>query len=140
MPLYEHRCRECSLEWLEEYSLEDFEKNAELTCPECESEDTFRCVTTSACIHFKGSGWSPDGYSKENPLGTWGNQLKVYDRKEDHDREAAGQERVRVKKRMKKQNEAIKKTMGVDATIGEAEAERKMSAAVDKKLGRKREV
>jgi hypothetical protein len=128
---YEHHCRTCDLYWLEEYPLEQFDNNRYLSCPECESEDTHRCVTDSAAIHFVGPGWSPDGYYKSQALDKYKKTgIKVYDRKEDHDREVAGQTREAELRRLKIENEVAKKTMGPDAAITQEEADRRIAKKV----------
>ena len=133
---YEHHCYACDLYWIEEYPLADFDKNKHLTCPECSSNGTHRCVTDSAAVHFIGPGWSPDGYYKSQALDRYKDTgVKVYDRKEDHDRDVAGQTREAELKRLKRENEIAKKTMGPDAAITEAEAERRISKKVKERVG-----
>jgi putative FmdB family regulatory protein len=69
MPRYEHHCNACDLDWLEDYSFTD---DPPTSCPECESEDMYRCVTTSGAIIFKGGGWSPEGYNKHTAYDKYG--------------------------------------------------------------------
>ena len=87
---YEFKCRDCGYEWLEEYTAEDCPRGG-LQCFDCGGKDTYRCVTTAAAVHFKGPGWSPDGYNKQKPLEKWGKRLTLYDRKEDRDRVLRGE-------------------------------------------------
>lgn len=132
MPMYEHHCRDCDLDWLEQYGINDDPPD---TCPECESTDVYRCVTTSGAIHFKGAGWSPDGYSKDRALEKYKNTgIKVYDRKEDHDREVKGQAEQRELARLKRMDEAAKKTLGPDAGVTQAEADRKIKKAGEERV------
>lgn len=134
MPMYRHECRECSLVWEEEYSLAVFDHykkhGLNFTCPECEGDDTYRHVTDAGAIIFKGPGWSPDGYSKDRGLETYkGQGIKIYDRKEDHDREVAGQAREAELRRLKRMDEAAKRTLGPDAGVKQDEADRKIKKA-----------
>jgi putative FmdB family regulatory protein len=129
MPRYEHHCRVCELDWEEDYGLSDPVSD---TCPECGSQDMYRCVTTSGAIHFKGAGWSEDGYYKNAALDTHKGRLKLYDRKEDYNREAKGEAREITKRKLMQQNEVIKRTLGHSSVIKEAEAERKIKKAEDK--------
>jgi len=92
----------------------------------------YRCVTTSGSIHFKGVGWSFDGYYKDAPLDTHKGRLKLYDRKEDFEREARGEAEENTRRKLMRQNESIKRTLGHKATIGEAEADKKIKAAGEK--------
>lgn len=127
--IYEHCCRDCGLEWEEEYKLTDPVSD---TCPECGSQDMYRCVTTSGSIHFKGAGWASDGYYKNAPLDSHKGRLKLYDRKEDYQREAVGEAKEKEKRKLIRQNEVIKRTLGHGAVIKEAEAEKKIKKAADK--------
>lgn len=127
MAIYEHHCRDCDLDWLEQYSVHDDPPD---TCPECESNDVYRCVTDSGAVFFKGPGWSPDGYYKHAALDKYkGTGIKVYDRKEDHDREVAGQAREAELRKLKRLDEAAKRTLGPDAGVTQAEADAKVKAA-----------
>lgn len=127
--IYEHHCRSCGLYWLEEYSLKDLPPD---TCPECESNDVFRCVTDSGVIHFKGAGWSPDGYYKNAPLDAWKGRLKLYDREEDYRREKVGEAVEAEKRKLKRQDRIAKRILGYDSRVTEAEAERKIKKAKEK--------
>jgi putative FmdB family regulatory protein len=127
MPVYEHHCRACDLDWLEEYSVND---DPPTDCVECGSTDMYRCVTTSGAIQFKGPGWSPDGYSKDRALEKYKNQgIKIYDRREDHDREVKGQAEAAELRRLKRLDQAAKKAFGPDAGVSQNEAEAKMKKA-----------
>ena len=127
MPLYEHQCRNCDLNWLEEYSIHDDPPD---TCPECESTDCYRCVTDSGAVFFKGPGWSPDGYYKQTALDKYKDQgIKVYDRKEDHDREVSGQARELEKRKLKRLDEVAKRTLGPDAGVTQDQADRAIHKA-----------
>ena len=127
--LYEHHCRDCELDWEENYGLHD---PVSTTCPECGSINMYRCVTTSGAIHFKGAGWASDGYYKNAPLDSHKGRLKLYDRKEDYLREAKGEAREITRRKLMRQNEVIKKTLGHGAVIKETEAENKMKKAEEK--------
>ncbi len=132
MPTYEHHCRECNLYWEEEYSTKDLPPD---TCPQCEGLDVYRCVSDAGAIHFKGAGWSPDGYYKNKSYDihkAQGKDIKLYDRKEDIDRDMRGEAMVREKKRLLKQNEAAKRHLGPDAAVTASEAETKIKAAGEK--------
>ena len=134
MPVYEHHCRACETEWLEEYSIATFDfykaEGRNVTCVKCESDDTYRCVTTSGAIQFKGPGWSPDGYSKDRSLEKYKDQgIEIYDRREDHDRVVKGQAEAAELRRLKRLDEAAKKTLGADAGVTQSEADAKVKAA-----------
>jgi len=134
MPVYEHHCRDCDVEWLEEYSLATYEfyvgRGRNVTCVGCESHNTYRCVTTSGAIQFKGPGWSPDGYSKDTALEKYKDTgIKIYDRREDHDREVKGQAEAAELARLKRLDAAGKKFLGSDAGVTQREADAKVTAA-----------
>lgn len=134
MPVYEHHCRACDTDWLEEYSLEVYEfyksEDRDLACVACKSEDTYRCVTTSGSIQFKGPGWSPDGYSKDRSLEKYKDQgIEIYDRREDHDRVVKGRAEAAELRRLKHLDAAAKKTLGADAGVTQSEADAKVKAA-----------
>ena len=133
---YEHVCNDCGFEWLMEHALEELEENRHLPCPDCDGEDTFIAVTTSAAIHFKGPGWSPQGYSKTVPLENLAKQIPVttFNSKEDHDRVMKAEAREAELKRLKKENEAAKKALGPDAAVTQKEADRRISKAERKAL------
>jgi putative FmdB family regulatory protein len=127
MPVYEHHCNSCDLDWLEEYSFKD---DPPETCPECESTDCYRCVTTSGTIIFKGGGWSPEGYNKHSYLDKYKDQgVKIYDRKEDHDREKKGEAEAAELKKLKHLDEVAKRTLGPDAGVTQAEADKAIKKA-----------
>ena len=125
---YEHHCRACDLRWAEEYSIHD---DPPSSCPECRSADCYRMMGTPAFV-LKGAGWASDGYYKNAPLDAWKGRIKLYDRKEDYDRETEGEARLKEKNKLKAQNEAIKRTLGYDAQIREREASVKIDKAVKK--------
>jgi putative FmdB family regulatory protein len=132
MAIYEHACRDCSTEWEVEYSIHD--ERPTLPCPKCGSSDTYRCVTTSRAVHFKGAGWSGDGYYKYNAYDqhkSEGKAVKLYDNREDIAREIKGEKAAAVKKRLKKEDELAKKYMGPDAALTEAKANARIKKAVD---------
>lgn len=131
MPLYRHTCRACGLDWDENYSIHD---DPPETCPECESDDCYRNVTTSGCILFKGGGWSPEGYNKEGYLEKYGKDVKVYDRKEDHDREAKGEARAAELKKQKHLDRVSKKVFGPDAGVTQEQADAAVKKAGDERL------
>lgn len=119
--LYEHSCRECDLTWAEHYSIHD---DPPTDCPECGSEDVYRHVTTAGCIIFKGGGWSPEGYNKEGYLDKYKDHgVKVYDRKEDHDREVKGEAEAAELAKQKRLDRASKRAFGPDAGVTQGEAE-----------------
>lgn len=126
---YEHHCNGCGIDWAEEYSIKE---DPPSTCPECASRDVYRHIGCPA-FTLKGAGWASDGYHKNAPLETWKGKLKLYDRKDDYVREAVGEEEARMTRQLRAQNEAIKRTLGVDATIGEREAKMKINEAGEKK-------
>ena len=102
---------------------------------ECESEDTYRCVTDSGAIHFKGAGWSPDGYYKNqayDQLQREGKKVTLYDRREDLQRVMKGEKAEAMKKRLKREDELAKRYMGPDAAMSQEKADKRIKAAVDK--------
>ena len=126
---YVHECRDCSHVWELSYGLND---EIPAYCPSCGGMSVFRQVTTSGAIHFKGHGWSPTGYSKFSAyekLKKQGQQVTRYDTKEDHDREAKGEAEAAELKRLKKLDAAAKRTLGRDAGLSQAEADRKVKKA-----------
>lgn len=129
MPRYEHACRACKGGWFESYSIHDTPPKV---CPECGSEEVFRVLGTPAFV-LKGSGWAYDGYHKNAPLEeAWKGRLKLYDNKEDYVRERVGEAKELERRKLKKQNEVIKRTLNYDSRITESEAERKIRAAGEK--------
>lgn len=130
MTLYEHNCRDCGKEWLEEHSIHEVEKYRQASCPGCESVDTFIAVTTAGAVHFKGAGWSPDGYNKYKAYDSYkGQGLEVFDRKEDLQRVNRGEAEQRELKKLKHLDRVAKRTLGPDAGVKQYEAERKIKAA-----------
>lgn len=139
MPIYEHNCRQCNIEWEEEYSLDVFEAyriaGKNLACPKCKSRNTYRSVTTSGAVHFKGAGWSPDGYYKNQAYDTHkaeGKSVQLYDRKEDIERDLKGEAAVREKGKLKKEDAAARRHLSPDAGLTQDEADKRIQAAVDK--------
>lgn len=130
--VYEHTCRECDLIWEEDYSVHDDPPDE---CPECGSDDVYRHVTTSGVVVFKGAGWSPTGYSKHTAYEQHkaeGKSVKLYDRKEDIERDMRGEAGERELAKLKKQDAAAKRHLGPDAAVTQVEADRKIQAAKDK--------
>jgi putative FmdB family regulatory protein len=127
MPRYEHSCRECDLTWAEDYSIHDDPPD---TCPECESNDVYRHVTSSGAVIFKGGGWSPQGYSKHTAWEKYGRgQVKLYDRKEDCDREMRGEAELAETRKLKHEDAAAKRILGPDAGVKQHEAEKRIKKA-----------
>lgn len=136
MPRYEHTCRTCSIEWEEDYGVND---DPPTDCPECGSTDVYRNVTTSGAVHFKGAGWSPDGYYKNGAYDKHkaeGKSVKLYDRKEDIDRDMRGEAEQAEKQRLLKVDRAARKHMSPDAGLTQAEADVKIKAAGEKAVNR----
>jgi len=136
MPAYRHTCRACEIDWDEIYSIHD-EPPGE--CPECGSDDVYRNVTTSGAVHFKGAGWSPDGYYKNGAYDAHkaqGKSVKLYDRKEDIDRDIRGEAELAEKDRLKKVDAAARRHMSPDAGLSQAEADVKIKAAGQKAIDR----
>jgi len=140
--IYEHECRDCNLEWQEEYSLETFdvlkarekETGEGISCPDCESTNTFRHVNYIP-VHFKGGGWSPQGYYQYEAYDTLqaqGKKITLYDRKEDLDRVMEGEKRQRIIRRMKREDEIAKRTLGPDAAFTEKRAEKALAKRMKK--------
>lgn len=139
MPVYEHECRSCEQSWLEDYDLAKcewlMEHKVNLPCVHCESNDTYRCVTDSGAVHFKGAGWSPDGYSKDQAyeqLKKEGKDVTIYERKEDLERVMKGEKAVATKARLKREDELAKKYLGADAALTQDKADKRIKDAVDK--------
>lgn len=139
-PIYEHSCRDCKQDWLEEYTLDQFDwlktNGIDLACVHCNSENTFRCVSRVP-VHFKGGGvgWADNGYYKYEAYDQHqreGKKVEVYERKEDIERVMKGEKREAVKARLKQENELAKKYFGPDAGMTEAQAEKRIRRAVDK--------
>jgi predicted nucleic acid-binding Zn ribbon protein len=134
MPLYRHECRECEKVWDEEYTLKmyDILKLActPLACPDCGGADTFRQVTTSGCVIFKGGGWSPEGYNKHTCYDSYDN-VEIFDRKEDHDRVVKGEARQAELAKQKKLDAASKRCFGADAGVKQDEADAAIKKAGD---------
>ena len=139
MPVYEHECRSCEQPWLEDYDLVTFDRlkklDVTLPCVHCGSNDTYRCVTDSGAVHFKGSGWSPDGYSKDQAyeqLKKEGKDVTIYERKEDIERVMKGEKAEATKARLKREDELAKKYLGADSALTQEKADKRIQAAVDK--------
>jgi putative FmdB family regulatory protein len=136
MPAYRHTCRACEIDWDEIYSIHD---EPPTECPECGSDDVYRNVTTSGAVHFKGSGWSPDGYYNYNAYDKHkaeGKSVKLYDRKEDLDRDMRGEAEHHEKQRLLKVDRAARRHMSPDAGLTQAEADKKIKAAGDKAVSK----
>lgn len=138
MPVYEHACRDCGEEWLEDYSLDTYdwlkEHDINLECPSCGSDDTHRCIS-SVPTHFKGAGWSPTGYYKYQPyddLQADGKKVTLFEDKADLDRVQQGEKKQRILKRMKREDELAKRHLGPDAAFTEKRAD----AALKKRMAR----
>jgi predicted nucleic acid-binding Zn ribbon protein len=140
MPLYEHACRSCDKEWLEEYTLEQYDwlkKNSiNLSCPACESEDTFRCIN-HVPVHFKGGGvgWADNGYYQYHAYDSHvaqGKKVEIYERKEDIERVMKGERREAMKARLKREDELAKRHFGPDAAMTDAQAKKRIDAAAEK--------
>jgi predicted nucleic acid-binding Zn ribbon protein len=145
MPIYRHTCRDCELDWDEDYSLAEFDdykaRGVSLSCPDCKSVDTYRNVTTSKCVIFKGGGvgWCDDGYYNYGAYDKHkaeGKSVKLYDRKEDIDREMRGEAELAEKNRLKKVDAAARRHMSPDAGLTQAEADVKIKAAGQKAIDR----
>lgn len=139
MPIYAHQCRTCDFEWQETYSLKTYdwfkENNRNLSCPDCEGDDTYRCVTDSGVVVFKGAGWSPDGYYKNHAYDQHvkeGKSVTIYDRREDLQRVMKGEKAEAMKARLKKEDRLAKRHIGPDAAMTQAQADKRIKAAVDK--------
>jgi putative FmdB family regulatory protein len=136
MPIYRHTCRSCETDWDEEYSIHD---DPPRQCPVCEDYDVYRNVTTSGAVHFKGAGWSPDGYYKNGAYDSHvaeGKSVKLYDRKEDIDRDMRGEAEASEKKRLLKVDRAARRHMSPDAGLTQAEADVKIKDAGEKAVNR----
>jgi predicted nucleic acid-binding Zn ribbon protein len=143
MPIYRHTCRDCKIDWDEEYGLRTYEwlkkRKENLVCPECGHLDTYRNVTTAGCVVFKGGGWSPDGYYKNGAYDKHvaeGKSVKLYDRKEDIDRDMKGEAEAAEKERLKKVDSAARRHMSPDAGLTQDEADVKIKAAGERALNR----
>jgi predicted nucleic acid-binding Zn ribbon protein len=138
MPVYEHACKECDYAWIEEYSLELFawmkKHRYTLQCPSCTSSDTFRCINRVA-THFKGGGWSKDGYYKYeayDQLQREGKKVDRFERKEDLERVMKGERAEAAKARLLKEDVAAKRAFGPDVALTDAQAQRRIQKEVDK--------
>lgn len=132
---YEHECRACGLAWLETYSLAAFEENAELQCPECTSYDTYRCIGSKGfTLAGGGVGWADQGYYGNSAYDSYkevGQDVKLYDRKEDIERELKGERAANEHRKLKYRHELEKKIYG-KSTITEESAKKKIKDTVDK--------
>lgn len=142
MPIYEHECRDCELEWQEQYSLDYYDKlkaheketGEGLGCPDCYSTNTYRHVGHIP-VHFKGGGWSPQGYYKYeayDQLQSEGKKVTLYEDKAEMDRVMEGEKKQRVIKRMKREDELAKKYLGPDAAFTEKRAEKALRKRMKK--------
>lgn len=143
MPRYRHTCRDCEVEWDEDYSVAEcsrlMDAGENLACPDCESTDTYRQVTDAGAVHFKGAGWSPDGYSKTRAYEqhvSEGKSVKLYDRKEDIDRDIRGEAELVEKAKLKRVDALARKHMSPDAGLTQAEADVRIKAAGEKAVNR----
>jgi putative FmdB family regulatory protein len=126
---YVHECRDCQHVWELSYGLND---EIPSNCPKCLSGSIFRQVTTSGSIQFKGHGWSPTGYSKFSAyeqLKAKGQTVTRYETKEEHDRERKGEAEADEMKKLKRLDEVSKRTLGPDAALTQAEADKKIKKA-----------
>jgi predicted nucleic acid-binding Zn ribbon protein len=132
---YEHECRACGLSWLESYSLEAFEDNAELQCPECTSYDTYRCIGSKGFTLVGGGvGWSDQGYYSNTAYDSYkelGQSVKLYDNKDDIERELKGERAANEHRKLKYRHELEKKVYG-RSTVTEESAKVKIQAEVSK--------
>lgn len=111
---YEHACRACGLEWLENYSLSAFEDNAEMQCPECTSYDTYRCIGSKG-FRLLGGGWAESGYYGYRAYDdhkAQGKKVELYDNKQDLERDLKGERAVLEKRKLKYRHELEKKVFG----------------------------
>lgn len=138
MPVYNHVCRSCGLDWNAEYSLEIYDEMKErdevLACPDCDSADTYRAVG-HVPVHFKGGGWSPQGYYKYeayDSLEAQGKKVTLYDDKAEMERVIEGEKKQKILKRMKREDELAKKHLGPDAAFTEARAEKALAKRMKK--------
>jgi hypothetical protein len=131
MATYHHACNTCEHNWLEEYSFEEYDRlkaaGENLGCPECDSDDTGRKLPDDpAPIHFKGGGWSPDGYYKNGAYDQHqkeGKAVQLYDRKEDLQRDMVGEAKRAELTKLKRTDTAARRHMGPDAGLTQREAD-----------------
>ena len=130
MPVYNHVCRDCGLDWNAEYNLAVYDEMKErdevLGCPDCDSANTYRAVG-HVPVHFKGGGWSPQGYYQYeayDQLQAEGKKVTLYDDKAEMDRVIEGEKKQKILKRMKREDELAKKYLGPDAAFTEKRAEK----------------
>ena len=145
MPVYQHTCRTCELDWEEEYTVETcsalMDSGRNLSCPKCAGEDTYRNVTTSGAVIFApgGVGWADNGYYQFGAYDAHkaqGKSVKRYDRKEDLDRDIRGEAEQAELSRLKKVDEAARRNLSPDAGLTQPEAEKKIKAAGQKAIDR----
>ena len=141
MPIYNHVCRECGEDWLVEYSLEIFDEmkaeNEVLLCPACGGLETYRAVGHIP-VHFKGGGWSPQGYYKfeaYDQLQAEGKKVTRYEDKAEMDRVIEGEKKEKILKRMKREDELAKKYLGPDAAFTEKRAEKALQKRMKRSEG-----
>ena len=125
MTIYRHTCRACELDWDENYSVKD---EPPTNCPECDSTDVYRNVTTSGAVFFKGGGWSPEGYNKHGAYDNYDN-VKLYDRKEDIDRDMRGEAKQRELRKLKHLDKTAKRAFGPDAALTQNQADKAIKKA-----------
>ncbi len=62
MPIYNYSCKNCFAEFQKILSIK--ERDLQLPCPECGSEEIIRVVSKST-FSLKGNGWYKDGYQNK---------------------------------------------------------------------------
>jgi putative FmdB family regulatory protein len=127
---YEHECRTCGLVWIEEYGLSD---PLPFECPECKSNDIYRCVG-SAGFQLKGGGvgWHKDGYYGFKAYDTYlkdGLRVQRFESKEELNRVERGEAEAAELRKLKRLNEVAKRTLGPGAAVTEQEAAKKIKKA-----------
>ena len=133
MPVYEHECRTCRLLWEEVYKITD---DPPEVCPECGSSEVYRTIGSTGFI-LNGSGWARDGYYRYKAYDKWGKgKIEVFDKKEDHDRVVRGEAEQAELKKLKRLDEVSRKTLGQEAGVTQAEAEKKIKKAGDERVGK----
>jgi len=138
MPVYQHICRKCGNEWLEEYDLKTFDflkaEGINLPCRECGGSRTYRAINRVP-VHFKGGGWSPDGYYQfhaYDQLQAEGKKVERFEDRTDLQRVMKGERREGMLKRLKREDELAKRHFGPDAAMTQEKAEARIKKAVDK--------
>lgn len=85
--------------------------------------------------HFKGGGWSPQGYYKfeaYDQLQAEGKKVERFDNREDMQRVMRGEKAEATKRRLKREDELAKKHFGPDAAMTQEKADKRIQKAVDK--------